>query len=271
MATRFLLNNYVDTAALLDEPPMYAGLPVDNVKKLSKSLVARSISSTVQVIKGNLSNPYVDVNGFVIAGHNFTAGVTYRLELFNDRNYIPGPSRIYDSGTITVTSDTAASTNRNIISSLPIWIPTTKSNIAAFRLTINIPTGNGLPAVQIYRLFLGNYIEATVGASIGHSWSLGENTEQYRTESGTLRSNIMPQHKIIDFALDTITNSERSALSRALASVGLRKEFFISVFASDTYCEQSVDYSGVVKLTKVPKYIEFANNTYSSKFTVEEV
>ena len=68
-----------------------------------------------------------------------------------------------------------------------------------------------------------------------------------------------------------MTETDRTTIQNALRKVGLRKDFFISLFPEDVDNEKIVDYSGIVKLTKVPRYTEYAPKYYKSKYIMEEV
>ena len=118
---------------------------------------------------------------------------------------------------------------------------------------------------------MGEAIDMSIGVSFGHNLYWSENSNQYRTEAGTLRTDIYIPNKIIEFSLGTIYERERSNIQRTLSSIGKRKEFFISLFPQDCIPSRELDYSGIVKMTKVPKYPEFAPNLYSAKYIVEEI
>jgi hypothetical protein len=270
MATRFLTNNYIDICAFSDNSDFntvttwHTELPLDNVKKLSKSYVARSVDSNAKSIYGLFSEE-ISLNCFIICGHNFLEGVTCNLSLYSDRF-----TTLVKSINITIDSSYQYDSSSLSMTNLPIWITPTQNNIFSFKLTL---TKNSAPInyFQIYRMFAGEYNQFSVGAALGNSRYFKDTTEQYRTDAGTLRSDYTVPSKIIEFDISAIKESERSDLSRALAYVGKRKEFFISTFAESCNTKKDIDFSGVVKLTKVPKYIEFANNIYNSKIQVEEV
>lgn len=120
---------------------------------------------------------------------------------------------------------------------------------------------------------MGKYISTKLNISKNHSISWKENTQQYRTDSGTLRSDIFSPRKVIEFSLDTMDESDRSLIQEDLYTVGMQKEFYIDLFplASGNSLYKKIDYRGIVKLTRVPKYTEFSNNFYKSTYIVEEV
>ena len=273
MATRFLTNNVIDNATLFAYPSEYSGLPVSNVKKLSKSLVARLQStppSSFSEVQGTLAGQANTINCFIICGHNFKSSTILNIKLYSDYSYTSG-SLLWSSGPFTVPSIRATDTY-NVNINIPIWLPESIENVAAFSFTMQDDTLNYF---QIYRLFAGEYFDSSIGASLNNTWYYNDNSKQYRTDFGSLRTDIVTPSKLIDFDLGTINDLERSSLARSLASVGMYKEFFISVFKNS--CDETIkplkelDYSGVVKLISVPKYTEFANKYYNTKIVVEEV
>lgn len=128
-----------------------------------------------------------------------------------------------------------------------------------------------LPYFEIGRLFLGTYIEPAFNISYGHTLDWRESTAQYRAGSGTLRSDITTKNKRFVFDLNTIPESDRQDIQFKLVRLGLTKDFFISMFPTDNDAEKIRDYSGIVKITKVPKYTEIACNYYKSNYVAEEV
>ena len=130
---------------------------------------------------------------------------------------------------------------------------------------------SGMPYYEVCRLYLGPYLEPAYNLSAGHGVSWSENTTQYRTTSGTLRSDIVTTNKAFQFSLVTIPESDRVVLHKQLITKGLSEDFYISMFPEDTNSTKEIDYSGMVKLTKMPKYTNYINSYYKSNFVMEEV
>lgn len=130
---------------------------------------------------------------------------------------------------------------------------------------------SGLSYYEIGYLLAGDYMSPTYNLSPKHSLEWTENTTQYRPESGTLQSDITTPNKRIEFSLNTIPESDRITLHEELINLGLNTEFFISIFPENSNYDKEADYSGIMKMTKIPKYTEFLPNYYNSKFTMEEV
>jgi len=86
-----------------------------------------------------------------------------------------------------------------------------------------------------------------------------------------LRSDNSIPYRKFEFNIGTITEADRILLQHELRNAGLRRDLFISLFPEDVSLEKKSDYSGIVKMTKVPKFTEFAQNYYKAKYIMEEV
>lgn len=260
---RFLLSNAVDSATLTTNQLIFDGLPLENVKKLSKSLVMRTQTNAQLTINGLFAGRQ-QISSFIIAGHNFIPTVTYQLILYSvptdDPNYI-----VYNSGVLNVTEEQYGVGER--INYISLWFE--EYTTLFFKLIIN-KNGTSIPYFQIYRLFAGNYVETDINIDLDNSIFWNEDTNQYRTDFGTLRSDISYPYKTIDFNFSTMLESERERIQLELAKVGMRKEFYLDIFPTST-TQKGVDYRGIFKLKKVPKFSEYAQNIYRSDYTVEEV
>lgn len=129
----------------------------------------------------------------------------------------------------------------------------------------------GIPYYEIGRIYLGIFEEPSYTISPNHTISWVEKTQQYRPSSGTLRSDYTTTNRQFEFSLNTIPEADRIDLHKKLIEKGKRKDFYISMFYDDALWDKDIDYSGLVKFTKEPKYIEYINGYYKAKFTMEEV
>lgn len=276
---RFLTNNYIDDAYLTctlasDTYNPITGfstiqdistLPVSNIKYISKARVLRTIDNTSSSINGILESE-LPITCFILNGHNLTDGTTIDINLYSD----PFFTTLSNTLQHIVTTKECACNNTLTQTNLAIWT-TPYNSIRSFRIYF---TNTGSPSVdyfQLSKLFIGNYIETQVGVSKGYSLQWEDDTKQYRTEAGTLASDYIAPRKVFEFSLDTIVESERANLQRSLGKVGMQKEFFVSMFPEITSEQREIDYRGVVKLTKVPIYKEYANNIYNARYVLEEV
>lgn len=161
----------------------------------------------------------------------------------------------------------------NCDGSLPDPAPSTIEAFGAVNAiqSINIEITQIAQSTDIGRLIIGNYIEPNYNLSFNHSLEWIEPTKQYRTEGGTLRSDIGIPVRKINFNLNTIDAEDRTTLSQTMRTVGKRRDFYLSLFPEDTDLDKKKEYSGIVKLTKTPSMIEHAPLYYKSKYEMEEV
>lgn len=125
--------------------------------------------------------------------------------------------------------------------------------------------------VDIGRLIIGNYIEPENNLSYNHKLSWEEDSKQYRTEGYTLRSDISVPYRRMEFSLDALPAEDKYRLTEEFRSIGLRKDFYINLFPNCPCEDKDRDYSGIVKLTKIPTISEYAPEIYRSKYVMEEV
>jgi len=150
------------------------------------------------------------------------------------------------------------------------WIPTVQTGIRGFKIEL-FSAGSNISYFEVGRLIVGKYIQPTYNIGYGHSLTWEETTKQYRTDSGSLRSDVSIPYRKFEFSLGTITETDRITLQHELRNAGLRRDMFVSLFPEDVSNDKKEDYSGIVKMTKVPKFTEFAQNYYKSKYIMEEV
>jgi len=236
-----------------------------------------------------------------ITGHNFDGDllpiytiipvVTNTITTPNFDGIILPNFLVWDSGILTITTETLGSNlwewgsflwgieawgsdrekeqftpPSNIIE----WISAIQVNCRGFKIEL-FSAGSSTSYFEIGRLFIGKYIQPTYNIGYGHSLSWEETTKQYRTESGSLRSDISVPYRKFDFNLGTITEDDRILLQHEFRNVGLRKDLFVSLFPEDSSQDKKIDYSGIVKMTRIPRFTEFAQNYYKAKYTMEEV
>ena len=104
---RFKIENISDEAELTaTNPDSDFKYDVDNIKRISRLKSFRSANTNNTTIEGTLTEAR-DVSAFVIARHNFSTQVTFKLELFSDANLTDPP--IYTTGDLPVEDSEAAS------------------------------------------------------------------------------------------------------------------------------------------------------------------
>lgn len=281
---RIVTKNYTDNLeTVLTESPS-TGDTVQNLKNYSRYYVFTTNSSgSSQTIE--MKAPDVSQVSCVVFGrHNFSINTQIRIYLYSDNAW---SNLEYDSGLLNVGAEQAGSDivkwgeflwgevawgddtladefgrNPNYVH----WIDTF-AVAQTIRIVIYTPDRD----VEISRLYIGKYIEPRFTLSYGYTLSYPESTKQYRKGGNTLRSTDGEPNKRFTFALNTINAEDRNLLQTGLRNVGLRKDFFISLFPFDDNTRKQEQYNGLMKLTKIPKMQEFNHNYYKSQYEMEEV
>lgn len=283
---RLITYNYVDVSDLSSTP---ARDRTQNLKSYDRGKTARIDTSTsggsfnIEMVMGSVA----PVTGIVIGRHNFPIGLELRIKLYNNIGV-----EVHDSGSIIIDSLTAGSdkipwgefTWGSVVwgadrlaeefapkANYVYWVPEIDQVDTQEILSVQIHISYPDAIIEIGRLIVGEYIQPTFTMSYGHNLSWQENTKQYRKDGNTLRSNIALPVRKLEFALNTINAEDRATLQDGMRRVGLRRDLFISLFPNDNDLAKTRDYSGIVKLTKIPITTEFTNLYYKSKYVMEEV
>lgn len=242
---------------------------------------AKLLSGGIQRILGNFQNNST-ISSIVLGRHNFVAGSTIRIFLYSEQDQV---GLLYDSGNLIITDAQAGSDiiawgyfdwgesawggAIDLFSSPASYVHWLNSPIIAQSIEIHLNAPNS--EMELGRVFIGDYIEPVYNLELNHNISWVEETKQYRSEEGTLRSDFgMPIRKF-EFDLGVINELDRVKLSNNFRNIGLRDDFYINMFPNDPDQTKEIDYSAIVKLTKVPKYSGFAPRYYKSKIIMEEV
>ena len=102
---RFIIDNISDESTLsATNPHADTKYEVDNIKRISRLKTFRSEDVDSTIISGTLSETK-DVSAFVIARHNFSTQVTYRLQLYSNANWT---GEVHDTGIVPVLDNQAA-------------------------------------------------------------------------------------------------------------------------------------------------------------------
>lgn len=271
---RFIMHNHSDSAEMTATNASTT-LPIENVQLVSRSSVFRATAAST-TITGTFSSAQ-SISAVVVGRHNLTQNSTIRITLHD--NITGTGTTLGDSGTITVSAEQAYSTMSDV--EFPdlkniAWfnrngttlVKNINTNVRSYKIVIS---GSGMSTMDIGRILAGDYIEPTYNISYGHGLTWEDDTSQYRSDAGSLRSDIGIPYKKFDFDLNTISEADRIILGEAFADVGKRKDFFVSMFPENSSKAKVGDYSGIVKLNKMPKYTAIQCEWLSSKYSMEEV
>lgn len=255
------------------------------ISKSIDTLVYNSDSQTIFLRVGTAKS----ISAVIFGRHTFTKDTTINIYFYDDFAFT---NEVYASPTLIVTAEEAGSTKVNWgdflwdeigfvwnqdlavtefqqANNYVHWIIPTIPNVATIKIVIGNITAN---EIEFSRLIIGEFIEPSYNISYGYNVSWKESTKQYRASSGaTLRSSFNFPYRELEFELKTINSTDRKTISDSMSNVGLRKDFFISLFPEDTDINKLLDYSGIFKLSKISSILEYMPSYYKSKYTMEEV
>lgn len=270
---RFILHNQSDLATITATSEV-ATLPIENVQNVSRSRVWRSTGTTTQTITGTFTADKT-ISAVTFGRHNLAVGSTITINLRNSVG-----STVKTSGAISITASdayTAASEieyqdirNYTWYSEDANGDKESFTNIRSYQIIVALGTSS-MSFFECGRIIVGDFIEPTYNLSYGHSLGLKEETKQFRTASGTLRSDMAWPYKIFSFDLGVINETDRGILLEAFADIGLRRDFTLSVFPAQTEKIKNRDYTAIMKLNSMPSFTEIQCNWYKSKCSMEEV
>lgn len=268
---RFTMHNYADLATLTASSEQ-GELLIANTQRIPRSKIWRSTSGAAQTITGNL-NGVQTISTITVGRHNLTEGSTFEIWLYSGQQ---SGELANASHTITAAEayETASVLEYQDLRNITWYSETAEhakdpiAGVNSFKITL---TGSGMSYVDVGRLFVGDFLEPTYNLSYGHNMSYAEKTKQFRTASGTLRSDMALPYKKFDFSLNTINEADRILMMEAFADVGKRNDFFVSAFPDAAGDEKTRDYSAIMKLNKIPRFTEFQSSWYKAKYSMEEV
>ena len=283
---RLVTNNYTNISELESTPITNT---VQNLKTYNNAKVAEADTAqnggtaNITMTMGSIA----PVTVVVLGRHNFPIGTTIRIKLLDNLG-----ATVHDSTNITIDGTTAGSdilgwgtfTWGSVVwgadnlseefapsANFVYWVPEIDQINTQEILSVDIQISYPDFILKIGRLIVGEYIQPTYTISYGHGLSWQENTKQYRNDGNTLRSNIALPSRKLEFSLNTINEEDRAVLQKGLRNIGLRKDLFVSLFPEDIDLNKTKDYSGIMKLTRIPSMSEYANLYYKSKYVMEEV
>lgn len=258
---RILAPNSFDGAALTDSPAMVATLPVGNLQDAMRARVARSVGlPNPQYIRGNLASVQA-LSGFVLWRHNLTTAGSLRLKIWDGMNQ--SGTLLYDSGAINlgvvkgwgeftwgIDPWGAPAFSSWAVSYFVQWFAAIQGAMS-FEIQISDPA-NTAGYMEVARVFLGAYFEPQSNFEYGIDLSWEEDTEQERTEGGSLRSDNREPYRLLRLDLNELSDGERALMMEILRLNGKRSDFFVSCFPGFGGNKER-DYQFAAKIVQMPK------------------
>ena len=277
MSIRIVTSNVSDSATLTSSD-FVATLPVTNVQLEGRARVARTTNATgTKTINGNFAGASV-ISSCVLYNHNLTSQATWRLRMWDAAGQTG--NLMYDSGTLSALpalgwgefawglSPWGASVFTGWGSAFSVlWFPAVGA--LSFRLEIT-DAANPAGYIQAKRLLLGPYFEPLVNVSYGLQLYWQDNSEQRRTQGGSLRTDVRVRYRCLQGDLSYLSFTERALAMDTLRQIALRTETFVSVFPGVGGALER-DYSLLGKFTSMPQFTHNQPGSHSARLAIDEV
>jgi hypothetical protein len=277
---RFIMENATDTAVITDgNSNILSSLPQSNLTKSQRSKVVRTSNVSDLILNLNWGGSGKNISGIALIRHNLSSTATWRIQLYDAQNQTGNV--LYDSGVISAIPvkslgdldwgvDPLGATvfdgwdENNTFSTK--WF--TQVTALSVRITVADPS-NTDGYIQASRLFIGVASTPTINVKYGLQSSWEEDTQQFRSEGGSLRSDSKPQFRSFVLTMDDLNNGERSAFFDNVRVVGKSLDFLVSVFPEfDGTTER--DYTMQCKLSSMPRFTNISHDRHSVTFNLVE-
>lgn len=277
---RFIMENAVDDATITDgNANILAALPQDNLKKSQRTKVVRTSNTSDLILNFNWGGAGKNLSGVGLMRHNLESTSTWRIQIYDGQNQTG--SVLYDSGTIDAipikslgdldwgVDPLGASVfdgwdESNAFST--IWF--TQVTGLSMKITVSDAT-NADGYLQASRLFAGVAATPNINVDYGLSLAWQEETQQFRSEGGSLRSDSKPQFRLMNLTMGNLMPGERSAFFESSREVGLRQDFLVSIFP-ELDGAQERDYTLQCKFLQMPAFIARDHDLYTTSFNLAE-
>lgn len=277
MSARIISANISDLATL-SSSDFAATLPVTNLQVEGRGRVARTTNATGnKVINGNFAAVSI-TSACVLYNHNLTSQATIRLQLWDADNQTG--NLVYDTGTFVALPPLGwgdfqwglVPWGANVFtgwgrSFTDIWFPAVGAK--SFRITL-ADAINPDGYLQVKRLLIGPYFEPAVNMEYGMNLSWQDNSDQVRTQGGSLRTDNRVLYRKLTGKLPAILSAERATWMNILRTIGKRSETFFSIYPEVGGALER-DHAVLGKFTDMPDLLTDTPSSYSSTITFEEV
>lgn len=273
-----ILTPIVSDAATLSSSDFVASLPVTNLQLEGRARVARTANVTGnKLINGNFAHATA-VSGCVLYNHNLSSTATMRLQLWDADNQTGNLT--YDSGSFAPLPSVgwgdfpwgSIPWGANLFygwgrAFTDLWFAPVGAK--SFRITL-ADASNPDGYIQVKRLLLGSYFEPFVNTEYGLQLYWEDNSEQVRTQAGSLRTDNRVLYRYLSGRLPAIKQSERAQWMDLLRQVAKRSEVFVSVYP-ESGGKLERDHALLGKFTSMPDITTDNPSAYSSNLQIEEV
>lgn len=249
---RVIYDNAANTATLTASTQASTSLGASNLLTDDKFQVYRSTgTSATLTLTWSAGKP---VAGIILAFTKLTSAATVRARCYNE---IADATPALDTGT----------TNANAGDYARLWF--TQRTVKKLVIDISDAT-NPLGYIQIGRLVVGNYWSPEYNPDDVQLIPV-ELSTHYRTEAGSLLTDVGPKHKKQTISFTGMGATDRATFWNILSGNGMSKPIFVSMFPShtDAALEQSYQIYGKLSSTAaltIPSY-----RRYAGSIDIEEI
>lgn len=261
MSLKIIWPNEADSATLTADPPLLDSLPVENLQEQTRRPARSDGLTTPQSILGSWAAAR-PIEAFALVRHNLSAAASIRLRLYEEPDQA---GALLTDETISLGETIPGwgtlgwgtfSWGASIFSDWPVafntlWLDESVQ-AASFQIDIS-DAANPDGYIEATRLFLGGIftLDENDSFSYGVDVRWEEESVQFRTAAGSVRTDAQDPYRVWNVPLKFITAAKRTELFRMLRIVGKRVDLFISLYP-DQGGELERDHAGQVKITKMP-------------------
>ncbi len=274
---RILSNNLADSATITADPAMVTTLPETNLQNSFREQVARWTDVDLQSIHLAWASAAKYLSCVCLYRGNFSSTATWRVRCWEDGTMT---TAVYDSGTVLINPPTTLGglewgvdeLGKNLYTdwdySIAVaWFPPVLTGAVTIDVTdVENPAGY----VQAARLFVGAYFEAACGVADGMTLGYRENTQQARTEGGSLRVEAGAFWRTLQIDTRLMGEADRARLIDLARNSGMRYDVFVSVFP-ERADELERDYQLQARLVQQNPFTTNVPLTHGTTLTFEEI
>jgi hypothetical protein len=281
---RLITNLDFDSATLSSSPACVTNAPVTNLQIGLRAKVARIGTTGPWTISGVYASAK-RVSAVSVYKHNFTSLAVLTLKLYRDAALT---SQIGSDYTATLGGTlqefglafqplgwggSGYKYGGETFESWPasyftIWLNASVDAVMGFKITI---TDSGASSyLEAGRIYIGDYWTPAVNASYGAKMGWKEQSRQFRTDGGSLRTEGYEPYRSFSLAFDTLNEEERAEITNTFRRLGLRKDFFMSIYPTEGG-EREKDHTAAVKFVSMPDVAAPYFENFTTDIQLEEV
>ncbi|WP_339615251.1 hypothetical protein [uncultured Gilvimarinus sp.] len=276
---RMLIDNLWDEATLsVATGTEVSSLPVANSQVYGRSKTAAITPNGAGTSQFTFELDALQlIDGLVLYRHWLSDLATWRVELFDDVG-LTG-TQVYDSGTVPAVATKTLGELDWLVDTLVVsvfgnwpfkfsqcWLAPTFARSGRITITDNAAR-DGLH--EFDRVFLGRSFKPTFNFSYGHQHQWLSAEAQRVTAAQSVFSTDRPRNRRFAFALDYLSDQERPHMSEAFRTVGITKDFFISMFPQ-AGGRTEIEYAMSAKFVSNPALTGTFFNNFTAPIEVRE-